>query len=118
MLESTSLFWLIPFRYISRFDRNWLIVPHERFYGPENNKVKGISGLSTANASGLTLNDYCNAIVSVANHYQIPVLDWRERGQIINKYNQMAITVDSLHLTDQGYEEAGNRVASWLETIF
>ena len=72
----------------------------------------------TPNKIGLTLNDYCDAIVEVARKYMIPVLDWRRQGQVINKYNYKAITTDYLHLTDYGYQENGHRVASWLENIF
>lgn len=71
----------------------------------------------TPNKIGLTLNDYCDAIVEVARKYMIPVLDWRLQGQVNNKYNYKSITTDYLHFTDFGYQENGHRVASWLESV-
>lgn len=71
---------------------------------------------SSANALGLVLDDYCNAIRLVAENYSIPVLDFRKMGGI-NKANASVLTKDGLHPKNIGYAFLANKLQKFVQDL-
>lgn len=55
------------------------------------------------NSAGCRMEDYVNALISIANMYGIPVCDWYHKSGI-NAFNLDEYTSDGLHLNAAGYE--------------
>ena len=68
---------------------------------------------SERNANGNTLDDYANAVLEVANFYDLPVCD------LYNECDGFTLniddcTVDGLHPNNKGYETIGNFVVQYM----
>lgn len=80
--------------------------------------IKSTASLNNAiNTQNLTLNDYCNRLKEVAKLYSIPVIDLNEQSGI-NGVNLSTLTIDGLHLNNDGYKKVcENLILGLLKTI-
>lgn len=65
------------------------------------------------NSAGCRMEDYVNALISIANMYGIPVCDWYHKSGI-NDFNLSSYTSDGLHLNAAGYARVGMLTAHTL----
>lgn len=71
---------------------------------------------TAANALGLTLADYCEAIRTAAARYAVPVLDF-QRMSGLNAVNLGALTADGLHPNNAGYAYLANKLTKFVEGL-
>lgn len=92
------------------------ILPHNLFRLPFTRPANTVyvEGLKYADKNGKTLNDFCNAIASVYDEYQIPYIDWR-KAPVLTMRNYNKWTWDAIHPNEAGHALIGRRVAEWLK---
>lgn len=72
---------------------------------------------TTPNTSGTYLVEFVDAIIDRAEVNHLPYLDlFRTSG--INKFNKSIYLADFVHYTPFGYEYIGNKIGSWLNSIY
>lgn len=92
------------------------ILPHNLFRLPFTSPANTVyvDGMKYADKNGKTLNDFCNAIASVYDEYQIPYIDWR-KAPVLTLRNYNKWTWDAIHPNEIGHALIGRRVAEWLK---
>ena len=87
------------------------VLPHNTTKGFNQTNI---NGMTRANGTGKTLNDYCNAIKEVYREFDMPVIDWREYP-IITPRSHAKWTWDGLHPNETGHQLIGRRIAEFMK---
>lgn len=79
----------------------------------------GIGRYTTPNSQNYTLKQLCEAMVSVAEYYNIPCID-NTKGSFVNDLNVTSedIFIDGLHPTKEGYIRLGQFYSGKIGAIF
>lgn len=88
-----------------------LMTPIQDF---DNNIDHGSGNMNWKNREGLSLNDFCDAVLQVGKDYGFKVYDWRDNPIVTNENHKSALSSDGIHPLQQTYEEMGAALASWL----
>jgi len=75
------------------------------------------------NSAGCTLGDYSDAMIEIAELYNVPILDMRKVGPI-NKFNYASMLEEQsegdhlyLHPKDATYDILYHKICNWLMTV-